>query len=350
MNYPKQRKLLFMAGALWIFYSDGEAIWTRTTTDGVTLTDPIQIRDDAVFGHRMGCAFDGVYFHYAFSDVLAGGNVFYRRGIPQPDGTIAWSADEQIAFPVPGNLNAMYPKVIVDRGGHPWVSFMLFGGGYMVAPQDALVIRSDATDGSWTTSEGFPFTLLAGSTQTYPDPVGVALASGGTYWIVDPDGEDYVRGLLWDGQWEPVERAGASTSTYSEYDLVAEGDDIHMVYGGGTVHYRRRDHVAGWGDDLTLTDAADGHSSLTLVGPDEILATWPEYDHNRIAQRDVRDGTPADVEDVFDGGTDGLAGASLGIDLNVLDVSTGPFRTAFTTSTGTEPPFGVWLGTRPALR
>ena len=67
MNYPKQRKLLFMAGALWIFYSDGEAFWTRTTTDGVTLTDPIQIRDDAVFGHRMGCAFDGVYFHYAFS-------------------------------------------------------------------------------------------------------------------------------------------------------------------------------------------------------------------------------------------------------------------------------------------
>ena len=98
----------------------------------------------------------------------------------------------------------------------------------------------------------------------------------------------------------------------------------------------------------TMTDAADGHKiPLTLVDPDEIPATWPDNDHNRIAQRDCfRDGTPADVEDVFDGGTDGLAGASLGIDLNVLDVSAGPFRTAFTTSTGTEPPFGVWLGTR----
>ncbi len=137
-------------------------------------TDPIQIRDDAVFGHRLWAgAFDGVYFHYAILGQRSpAAMLFYRRGIPQRDGTIEWSADEQIAFPVPANLNAMYPEG--DRRSrvrHPWVSVHAVSRVVtMVAPQDALVVRSDATDGSWTTSEGIPVHgYLAGSVlQTYP--------------------------------------------------------------------------------------------------------------------------------------------------------------------------------------
>jgi len=117
-----------------------------------------------------------------------------------------------------------------------------------------------------------------------------------------------------------------------------------MVYGGGTIHYRRRDAVTGWGNDVTLTTSAGGHSSVTLVDRGDVLVTWPEYDHNRLVEREVIDGNAGDALAVFDGGEGGLAGARLGIDLNVLAASAGPFRVAFTTSTGANPPFTVWLG------
>src|SRR5690606_22802196 len=95
----------------------------------------------------------------------------------------AWDAEEQIAFDVPDAQSVLYPKVLADASGHPWIAFMLFEGGFETAPQRAMVVRSSRADGVWETASGFPFALSGPSTETFPDPLGVALASGGTYWI-----------------------------------------------------------------------------------------------------------------------------------------------------------------------
>src|SRR5581483_2086403 len=82
VNYPTQHKVFDMAGTLWVFYSDGESIVSTTTDDGVTWSEPQTVRDDAVFGHRMGLWYDGTSIAYAYADALPGGNVYYRRGAP----------------------------------------------------------------------------------------------------------------------------------------------------------------------------------------------------------------------------------------------------------------------------
>ena len=195
------------------------------------------VREEAVFGHRCALAYDGTSLHSACCLALPGADVFYRRGVPADDGlSIAWDED-QVAFDVPDVQSVLYPKVLVDASGHPWVAFMLFEGGFETAPQRAMIVRSSRTDGIWETAAGFPFALSAPSTETFPDPLGVALASGGTYWIWDPDGASPYVGRPWSevGGFGPEERISEGAHRHGLFDAVAEGDDVHVSYGGGPV-------------------------------------------------------------------------------------------------------------------
>jgi len=350
VNYPKQRKVLFMAGRLWVFYADGTSMLARSTTNGVTLSDPIVVRDDAVFGHRCAFAFDGTALHSACCSALPGSDVFYRRGVPSADGTIAWDGDEQVAFDVPDTQSVLYPKVIV-AGGRPWVAFMLFEGGFETAPQRAMVTRSARTDGTWETDTagGFPFALSAASTQTFPDPLGVALASGDTYWIWDPDGDAAYTGRAFHERsgWGAEEQISLRAHRHGLFDAVANGDDLHVSYGGGLVYYRRRAADGTWSPERTVTPHGSGHTSISTLGPSRALVTWLDYDGNRVVQREMSaDGTttgPATL--VLGAGDDGLAG-TLGINLNGLAAPGGPFASAVTATLGAGPPYRVVLATR----
>src|SRR5262245_27024340 len=179
VNYPKQHKLFDVADRLWLFYSDGIAIVSTTSTDGVAWSAPQTIRA-AEFGHRIGLWFDGTRIHYAFASAQSGGDVLYRRGTPSADGTIAWDGPETVAFAMPPAFNAMYPKVTVDASGQPWIGFVLVKGGITTPPYDAVATTFDGT--SWT-----PTTLVADHQNTYPDPAVVALASGGVFWVYNRD-------------------------------------------------------------------------------------------------------------------------------------------------------------------
>ncbi len=197
VNYPKQRKLLWMAERLWVFYADGTNLVVRTTSDGVEFSAPVVVREQGVFGHRCSFAFDGTFVHSACCLANLGDDVFYRRGRPATDGTIAWDA-EQLAFDVAATENVLYPKVLVDAGGLPWVGFVLFTGGQTQAPPNrAMISRSSRSDGTWETASGFPAALSDDGSDTSPDPLGVALANGDTYWAWVPDGDAKLTGQRW---------------------------------------------------------------------------------------------------------------------------------------------------------
>ena len=349
VNYPKQRKVLFIGERLWLFYSDGADLLARTTLDGATLTEPFVVREDAVFGHRCALAYDGTSLHSACCLALPGADVFYRRGVPAADGlSIAWD-EEQVAFDVPDAQSVLYPKVLVDAAGHPWVAFMLFEGGFETAPQRAMIVRSSRTDGIWETAAGFPFALSAPSTETFPDPLGVALASGGTYWIWDPDGASPYVGRAWseDGGFGPEERISEGAHRHGLFDAVAEGDDVHVSYGGGTVLYRRRDAGGRWSAERAVTGRGSGHTSIASLGGGRALVTWLDVAGRRVVQREIGDGFTGPATLVLDAGDDGIAGR-LSINLNGLAAPAGPFRTAITAVLGTGPPYRVVLATRPA--
>ncbi len=204
VNYPKQRKLFVALGRLWIFFADGRDMRVRTTTDGQSFTDSELVRQDMVFGHRCAFAFDGTRFHSACSQALPGTDVFYRRGLPRDDGTIAWET-EQVAFDVPSAQSVLYPKVLIDSSGHPWVAFMLFMGGFETAPQSAMVTR-------------------------IPSPI------------------------------------SGSGEKYGLYSAVTQGDELDVAYGGGIVNHRHRDAAGNWGPETCLSRQGSGHTTIAALG------------------------------------------------------------------------------------
>ena len=343
VNYPKQRKLFHMAGLLWVFYSDGINGVFRTSADGLSWSNPTLFAADGHFGHRFGGWFDGTHFHYALCSSALGADVFYRRGLPQTNGTIAWSAPEQTAYDTPANMNVMYPKLIVDSNGCPWISFMQLV--YQVPntpPYDAIVIKASTSDGTWTTGPGFPFTLVNKPVEGYPDPVAAPLTNGKTSWFYNA----YVGGAyvyasrLWNGTaWESEEIVVNPGSPYSFFNSVADGDDVHVVHGAGTIYYQKHTAGAGWSPPLFIDGSASGHTSITRVAANRVLISWLDVTQHQVRYRELAEGVWGPAVTLADESIDRLADPGNGININTLVNASHPFKLAIAYTTLGSPEY-----------
>jgi hypothetical protein len=338
VNYPKQHKLFEIAGQLWLFYSDGGSIVSTTSTDGIAWSTPNTIRT-AEFGHRMGLWFDGTRLHYAFASAQSGGDVLYRRGTPAADGTITWDGPETVAFAMPADFNAMYPKVTVDAQGRPWIGFVLVKGGITTPPYDAVVTMSSSPD-RWTTAPGFPFTLVFDHEETYPDPAGVALASGGVLWIYNrDDGSAPYVGRVFDGTWRDEAPVTQTSGTYGLYAVAADGDDVHLVYRGDGLRYRQRAPDGTWSSEVELDDSGSGHTSITLLGGGDVAVSWLDKGDDLVLFRERTSGHWGDTQLWADESAHALADKKNGINSNGLVAATSHWRGAVVYTTGTDVPF-----------
>jgi hypothetical protein len=332
-----------MAGQLWVFYSDGANGVYRTSPDGATWSAPTHFADGGHFGHRFGGWFDGTRFHYALCTAALGEDVRYRCGIPQPDGTIAWTVPEQIAYDTPADKNVMYPKIIVDSEGRPWVTFMELV--YQVPnapPYDAIVLKSSSSDGTWTNAPDFPFRLVDQKPVAgYPDPVGVPLTDGKTAWIYNPhrDGQNIYALRLWNGdRWEAEESIVSPASEYAFFNAVADGDNIHLVHGAGSIYYQQRTWGEGWSAPTPISNTASGHTAITRTGPDGVIITWLNTANHRVRYREKRGGTWGE-EVTWAEEPAPLPGN--GINLNTLVHAAAPYKNAAVYTTSTEAPFNL---------
>jgi hypothetical protein len=349
VNYPGQRKVFEAAGRLWLFYVDGSDALVRTSIDGITWGDAALVRHEATFGHRIAYWYDGRNIHYAHCNAEQDDPVVYRRGILKTDGTIAWPTAEQTVFTPPAGLNVMYPKVIVDSAGQPWVAFMLYDGGFSTAPYDAIVTHSATSDGTWSTATGFPFTLVSQNTTAYPDPLGVALTGEKTYWLYNRNNpDDTYYGRLWNGDaWEAEERATVSHSEYGLYNMVTDGDVIHLAFAGGILRYRQRDAEGSWQSEETISGGASGHASIARAGPNDVIVTWLDEGANQVLIRRRTGGTWAPPGVIADESQDKLANPELAINLNGLVDASGRFLVAAPYTTGANGSYTVKIATVP---
>jgi hypothetical protein len=83
----------YAVGRYWAWYTDGTNELLTSSTDGLTWSTPLIIRP-GTGGAQFAGTFDGTYFHYVSSH--SHGQTVYRRGQPNSDGTITWSAPEQV--------------------------------------------------------------------------------------------------------------------------------------------------------------------------------------------------------------------------------------------------------------
>ena len=152
--YPFQRKSFYANGRFWVFYSDGTNMVYRTSTDGSTWSSATTVRA-CTYGYKFSIWFDGTYLHYAYGSSSA---IYYRRGTPNSDGTITWSAAEQTVSTTYNS--ARYPMISVDSNGYVFVGYSDYDG----TNRYPYVIKSGNNDGTWgTTPSGFPYQLSTAS-------------------------------------------------------------------------------------------------------------------------------------------------------------------------------------------
>jgi hypothetical protein len=223
-RYPFQRKSFYANGRFWVFYSDGTNMVYRTSTDGSTWTSATAVRT-ASFGNGFSIWFDGTYLHYAYA---FGTQIYYRRGAPNSDGSITWSAAEQTVSTTYNN--AYYPMVSVDSNGYVWIGYMEYTGTYYYP----YVIKSGNNDGTWgTTPSPFPYPLSTSSSLYWR--VSVIPLTSGKMLAVYAKLSTTISARKWDGSAWGTEVATTSAIYYGyDYSAVAQGDDVHLAFLKGT--------------------------------------------------------------------------------------------------------------------
>jgi len=218
---PFQRKCFYANGRFWVFYSDGTNMVYSTSTDGSTWTSATTVRAAAA-GYTFSVWFDGTYLHYAYA---AASSIYYRRGAPNSDGTITWSAAEQTVSTTYNKAD--YPMVSVDSNGYVWIGYRDYTGTYYYP----YVIKSGNNNGTWgTTPTGFPYQLSTTSSDAWRVSI-IPLTSGKMLAVYASYNGDTLKVRRWDGSTWGSEVATTSAVYFGQYhSAVAQGDDVHLTF------------------------------------------------------------------------------------------------------------------------
>lgn len=224
-----QKHVYYANGRHWIWYCDETfeikyysssdlSSWTLESTGvGFDYTNDLAV------------TFDGTYFHYSRE---LNNNLYYRRGIPNNDGTITWSAAEQtVLVDAVVNGNVSEPSsIIVDSIGHVYIGYRA-KGTYL--PR---VIRNDDLDGTWTTSAGFPYQL---QDLGQGKPLLLLMPGDDVYAIVTVIASDtfgwYYNGTNW-GARETITTIDANAQFYST-SAVQHNGIVEFVWLGENPDY-----------------------------------------------------------------------------------------------------------------
>jgi len=335
-----QRKGFYAAGRFWSFYVEyvlgnwpGDAelrglIVFRTSTDGITWSAKTDIAQDWLHGAGFSVYFDGVYFHYVRVRIWYDTGLSYRRGLPNSDGTVTWSAAEQVIFAHDAWHLYEDPSIVLDSDGYPWVGYDHGeASGYPFNwAFDWSVTKSSAKDGTWVTEETW---LLpeAGHNQGFVwSSLGeiVALTDGKLYSIYishfpNAGGNWHVMGKLWSGTSWGAEETISTTYVHSEFfseaSAIAVGDDVHVAFlaePDAGVCYVKRTYGVGWGStEVVLSSGSEVTSPILScdAATGDIYCFWessPTADHIYFRIRDAESQTWGAVYDWIDESTDGL--------------------------------------------
>jgi hypothetical protein len=148
-----------MAGLWWVFYvkdcTGGNYFWYKTSSDRIHWSAAIQIvttaRPTEIF--NTGIWFDGTYLYYVACDGFnvssQSWNIWYRRGIPNSNGTITWDAAEQTVTCDDGPAFSYVVWVFTDTNNCAWIAEGR-GSSYCSLLQNA---NSGAGGGVWSTAQ-----------------------------------------------------------------------------------------------------------------------------------------------------------------------------------------------------
>jgi len=340
-----QRKSFYAAALFWVFYSDGTNMVYSTSTNGsswiVGGSSPIRA---CVYGVEFSICFDGTYVHYCYTSWSSGSDVYYRRGIPNSNGTITWSANEQVATP-----NAGYnfePSISVDSSEYPWI-------GYKSTNLYPYVTKSSKNDGTWSPASGFPYQLSTTSAASWLVDI-VSLTSGKVY-VIYSHGSTYNYGKLWTGSWGSQETTMSHVEFNYAWSASAIGDDVHIVFTyNDYIIYNKRTYGVGWGTEEQVYDTG-WYTRLPVLSAagSNLYVFWSNDTSNHIYYKKCVSGTwdssPTDwIDESVEVLTDdryltcfyngGLHNGDYYVGLVYMTLTASPYNIKFAYLTYTPPP------------
>lgn len=264
-------------GRYWAVYiqDTGSKFCYRSSTDTITWDAEVTIRSSVTEDSDFWSAtYDGTYIHYVIRPEAAPNDAFYRRGLPNEDGTITWSAAEQTVIA----SNTQYHTIAVDTDGYAYIACAIGG--------DQVTIYKNANnDGTWATAAGWPKILTAGG-----GPPTILALTNGRMACLYGQSSNTLRIKRWDGAAWGSERAVASSiENRFYYSTVAEDDDVHLVFIEDVSYdliYVRYDYSTNsFGDEVTLYSGATATSTPVITratDTNDLYVFWendPTNDH-----------------------------------------------------------------------
>jgi len=274
VEYPNSRKTFWANGRHWVFYSDGINIVYCTSLDGISWTAPIIIRA-CTTGSQFSIWFDGTYFHYAAWRLYI---LYYRRGLPNADGSITWSAAEQTVHSGTSTNHYQYPVIITDDQRYAWIGtqYVSVGGTF------PSIWKSSVNDGTWATDVGFPYVPAGLASSLTWNTLLVPLTTQRIYFMYGiMDGR--IRGRLWTGAWSAEEWVTTSNNYLVWCDsAVNQGDDVHLVFKTSSpynIKHVIRTFGVGWGAEASVQNNVVEGTYITLgrhQSTNDLYAWWDE--------------------------------------------------------------------------
>lgn len=271
--------MVFAAGLNWAFYSDGSDFVYKTSADGgSTWSDPTVIYAGMSYARSCDIFYDE---KNAFLHVVASGEAAtykYRRGTPNSDGTITWSAAWQDCG---DGTTPRFVSISVDSEGHAWIGYM---DGSTTTPY---VNKNANTDGTWAAAAGFP-AQLKNAPYIYWAAIPVPLSSNGDMMII------YVRAFtgVYARKYTVAGGLGAETEINDSgivpsglsLTAVADGEDnVHVVWHRHTlfsypaVHVKYTAATSTWSSEEKIADQVQAMQDL---GVEQLGALSIDRDSN----------------------------------------------------------------------
>jgi hypothetical protein len=236
----------YAAGRFWTWYCTGSNTILTSSVDGVSWTAPIIVKSHVASCATFSGVFDGTYFHYitSYNDNVRISYLGYRRGLPNSDGTVTWSAPEQVIDSSQGapcgigTNGCDQQEITVDTTGHVWIGFAQpyndctgCTGGW------PWLMRNAATDGTWSTDNGYPLKLnsqKSGGQGTGEWGVIILRLTNGKVAILYSRHGMPFYGRLYDPPTglgpETIVSGGALMGNNQYSSAVAVGDTVDLVY------------------------------------------------------------------------------------------------------------------------
>jgi len=304
-----QEKSFYAAGRYWVFYIDREStgnypVYYTSSEDAETWETPVEIKKALEFhGECLQAILDDDGYVHVFIRASAGAatRIYYRRGQPNSDGTITWTADWATAWEYTGNNCDFY--ACIDSYGYPWISWTLGSN----ENGQTKVTKSSRNDGIWETEDGYPVLVDTDYAGKYHNNNFIVPLSNGKvfvfYFMARQDGgpaaDGKIYGRLWNGSsWGDEEQCTTSEiiqqygspgyETWSRGVAVDDDDNIHLVfltrqpYGyafSWDIKYVKRTWGESWGTEQTVVEDVmykNASPGIVKVG-DDFRVYWTSY-------------------------------------------------------------------------